>query len=99
MNSISPHELMAENHLIQGSHPSKPANFKTSLRLNYLEIKTQLIRFGQIFTKHQVAGKPTKQFGMMCLRLLNNHSGIFNKMAIFQTLSEKSQNSKPFQGP
>jgi hypothetical protein len=64
------------------------AHFKTFSRLNYLEIKTQLIRFGQILTKHQVAaGKPTKEFGMMCLRLLNDHSGtFFNKMAIFQTL-------------
>jgi hypothetical protein len=78
--------------------------FKTFSRLNYVEIKTQLIGFGQIVTKHQVAGKSTKEFGMMCLRLLNDHSGrFFNKMAIFkdffQTLSEKSQNSKPFQGP
>jgi hypothetical protein len=82
------------------SHPSKPANFKTFSILNYLEIKTQLIRFGQILTKHQIAGKPTKEFGMMCLRLLNDHSGtFFNKMAIFKTFQNllvKSQNSNLF---
>jgi hypothetical protein len=31
-------------------------------------------------------------FGMMCLRLLNNHSGtFFNKMAIFKTFSRLYQ--------
>jgi hypothetical protein len=35
--------------------------------------------------KHQIAGKPTKEFGMMCLWLLNDHSGtFFNKMAILR---------------
>jgi hypothetical protein len=39
-----------------------------------------------------VAGKPTKEFGMMCLRLLNHHSGtFFNKMAIFKTFSRLYQ--------
>jgi hypothetical protein len=69
-----------------------PDLFKTFSRLNYLEIKAQLIRFGQILTKHQVTGKPTKEFGMMCLRLLNDHSGtFFNKIAIFQTFSRLYQ--------
>jgi hypothetical protein len=66
--------------------------FKTFSRLNYLEIKTQLIRFRQILMKHQVTGKPTKEFGMMCLRLLNDYSGtFFNKMAIFKTFSRLYQ--------
>jgi hypothetical protein len=43
-------------------------------------------------TKYQVAGKPTKEFGMMCLRLLNDHSDtFFNKMAIFKTFSRLYQ--------
>jgi hypothetical protein len=66
--------------------------FKTFSRLNYLKIKTQLIRFEQILMKHQVAGKPTKEVGMMCLWLLNDHSGtFFNQMAIFKTFSRLYQ--------
>jgi hypothetical protein len=29
------------------------------------QFQFQLIRFGKILTKHQVTGKPTKEFGMM----------------------------------
>jgi hypothetical protein len=70
----------------------------------FQEIKTQLIRFGQSLTKLQVAGKPTKELGMMCLRLVNEHSGtFFNKMAIFQTFSRLYQRNHripiPFQDP
>jgi hypothetical protein len=70
--------------LFTGFTPFKASQFqdlfKTFSRLNYLEIKTQLIRFGQILTKHQacqVTGKPTKESGMMCLRLLNDQWYIF----------------------
>jgi hypothetical protein len=63
-------QVFSQTHLQSEFPPFKASQFqdlfKYFSRLNYLEIKTQLIRFGQILMKHQacqVAGKPTKEFG------------------------------------
>jgi hypothetical protein len=71
-----------------GSHPSKPANIKTELPINP-DPSGEIYKFDIVPTmhRHQLDGKPTKEFGTRCL----HNDARFIKMVIFSRHYQRIQ--------